>query len=115
VPLRENGAAAGAAMAGVDRRSLEAGLERHGALRETPRRAVAAVRYRPDRPRLRARLCRFPLSRLRLAQGLSEARCLPRKNADAAFGQGFGAAARITLGLAHACEVAIWEVAMSLK
>ena len=30
-----------------------------------------------DRAGLRARLCRFPLCRLRLAQGLSEARCLP--------------------------------------
>ena len=38
---------------------------------------AAAARHRADRPRLRARLCRFPLCRLRLAQGLSEARRVP--------------------------------------
>ena len=62
VPLRENGAAAGVAVAGVVRRSLEPGLDRHGALRKAGGRAVAPARHRADRARLRARLCRFPLS-----------------------------------------------------
>src|SRR5467141_4362158 len=97
VPLRENGAAGAAALAGVGRRSLESRVERHGAFREADRDAVAAPRHRADRADLRARLCRFPLCRLWLAQGLSEARCLPRKNALPALGQGLGAAA----GLEH--------------
>ena len=42
VPLREDGAAAGPALAGVGRRPLEPGLERHGAVREPAGRAVAA-------------------------------------------------------------------------
>ena len=46
-----------------------------------------------DRTHLRARLCRFPLCRLRLAQGLSETRRLPRKDADPAVGQDLGATA----------------------
>ena len=57
--------------------------------------AVAAARHRADRARLRARLCRFPLCRLRLAQGLSEARCLPREDAEAALGQDLAAAGRL--------------------
>ena len=61
---------AGAAMAGMVRRPLEPGVDRHGAVREQARHAVAAVRHRADRPRLRARLCRLPLCRLRLAQGV---------------------------------------------
>ncbi len=52
----------------------------------------AAARHRADRAGLRARLCRFPLCRLRLAQGLSEARCLPPEDAGAAVDQGVGAA-----------------------
>src|ERR1700737_5440953 len=79
VPLRENGAAGAAAMAGVGRRSLESRMERHGAFREAGRYSVAAAGYRADRAGLRARLCRFSLCRLRLAQSLSEARCIPRK------------------------------------
>ena len=47
-------------------------------------------------PGLRARLCRLPLRRLRLAQGLSETRRLPRENAGAAVGQDLGAAAGVT-------------------
>ncbi len=42
VPLREHGAAGAAALAGLGRRSLEPGLERHGAFREAGRDAVAA-------------------------------------------------------------------------
>ena len=79
VPLRENGAAGAAAMAGVGRRPLEPRLERHGAVREAGGHAVAAARYLADRAGLRARLCRFPLCRLRLAQGLSETRRLPSR------------------------------------
>ena len=48
--------------------------------------------HRADRPRLRARLCRFPLRRLRLAQGLSEARRVPPEDAGAAVGEDLGAA-----------------------
>src|SRR6476659_5338224 len=96
VPLRENGAAAGAALAGVGRRSLEPRMERDGALRTAGGHAVAAARHRADRADLRARLCRFPLCRLRLAQGLSEARCLPRKNAYPALGPDLAAAAGVT-------------------
>ncbi|GAA0002031.1 glutathione S-transferase family protein [Bradyrhizobium diazoefficiens] len=47
-------------------------------------------------PRLRARLCRFPLRRLRLAQGLSEARRLPPEDAGAAFREDLGAASGVT-------------------
>ena len=54
------------------------------------------ARHLADRPRLRARLCRFPLRRLRLAQGLSEARCLPPEDAGAALGKDLGAAAGVT-------------------
>src|SRR5882724_2515983 len=96
VPLRESGAAAGAAMAGVVRRPLEPGLEGHGAFREAGGDAgTAAARHRTNRPCLRARLCRFPFRRLRLAQGLSKARCVPPKDAGAAVGKDFGAAAGI--------------------
>src|ERR1035437_11091366 len=80
VPLREDGAAGAAAMAGLGRRSLESCMERHGALREAGGHAVASARYLADWAGLRARLCRFPLSRLRLAQGLSESRRLSRKD-----------------------------------
>src|SRR5258706_8108726 len=79
------------------RRSLESGMERHGAFREAARDAIAAFGHRADRADLRARLCRFPLCRLRLAQGLSEARRLSRKNAHPALGQGLAAVA----GLDH--------------
>ena len=66
------------------------------ALFERRRRdAGAAARHRADRPRLRARLRRFPLSRLRLAQGLSEARGLSRNHDEAAVDQGYRAAAGI--------------------
>ena len=41
VPLREDGAAGGAALAGLVRRSLEQGLDRHGALRAAGRRMLA--------------------------------------------------------------------------
>src|SRR6202035_4680631 len=93
VPLREDGAPGTVALAGLGRRPLEPRLERHGALRETGGHAGAAARYLPDRAHLRARLCRFPFCRLRLAQGLSEARCLPRENAGAAFRENLAAAA----------------------
>ena len=36
-----------------------------------------SARHRADRAGLRARLCRFPLCRLRLAQGLSQSRRVP--------------------------------------
>src|SRR6266550_3413115 len=88
-------------MAGMVRRSLEPGVEGHGALREAGGYAVAAVRYRADRPYLRARLRRFPLRRLRLAQSLSETRYLPRKDAGAAFGEGLAAAAGLIAGSCH--------------
>ena len=65
--------------------------------------AVAAVRHRADRPRLRARLCRFPLCRLRLAQGLSEARRLPSEDAGAAVGENLGPAAGVTTMETAAC------------
>ena len=42
----QHGAAAGLAVAGMVRRSLEPGLDRHGAFRQAGRRAVAAVRHR---------------------------------------------------------------------
>ena len=51
------------------------------------------ARHLADRACLRARLCRFPLCRLRLAQGLSEARRLPSEDAGAAVGENLGAAA----------------------
>src|SRR6185437_2539090 len=95
VPLRADGAAAGAAMAGLVRRSLEPGLARHGAVREASRHIGAATRHRPDRAGLRARLCRFPLCRLRLAQGLPEARRLPSEDAGTALGQGLATAGGI--------------------
>src|SRR5213079_3251585 len=57
---------------GMVRRSLEPGLEGHGALRPAGGDAVAPARHLADRAYLRARLCRFPLCRLRLAQVLSE-------------------------------------------
>src|SRR4051812_44618411 len=96
VPLRESGAAAGAAMAGVGRRPLEPGLEGHGAFREAGGDAgTGAARHRANRPCLRARLCRFPFRRLRLAQGLSKTRCVPPEDAGAAVGEDFGAAAGI--------------------
>ena len=41
VPLRGHGAAGAAAVEGVVRRSLEPGVDRHGAVREQARRAVA--------------------------------------------------------------------------
>src|SRR6266446_1418099 len=56
VPLRENGTAGAAAVAGVGRRSLESRVEWHGAFREADRDAVAAPRHRADRADLRARL-----------------------------------------------------------
>ena len=55
-----------------------------------------AVQHRADRPCLRARLCRFPLCRLRLAQGLSEARRVPSEDAGAAVGENLGTAAGVT-------------------
>ena len=94
VPLREDGATAGPAMAGVVGRPLEPGLDRHGALREHARRLERPVRHLADRPRLRARLCRLPLRRLRLAQGLSEARRLPPEDAGAALREDLGARPR---------------------
>src|SRR5712672_3518391 len=50
---------------------------------------------------MRARLRRFPLRRLRLAQSLSEARCLPRKDAGAVFGENLAAAAGLIAGSCH--------------
>src|SRR5439155_18663950 len=96
VPLRRHGAARAVALAGMVRRPLEAGMGRHGAVREQARGAVRAVQHRADWPCLRARLCRFPLCRLRLAQGLSEARRLPSEDAGAAVGENLGAAAGVT-------------------
>ena len=61
-----------------------------------PDMLARAARHRADRPCLRARLCRFPLCRLRLAQGLSEARRLPPENAGAAVGEDLGAAAGVS-------------------
>src|SRR6195952_5198780 len=95
VPLREDHATPGITLAGMVRRSLEPGLERHGAFRKAAGYAGAAIRHFADRAGLRARLCRFPLPGLRLAQGLSEARCIPRKDADAAFDQDLSAAAGV--------------------
>ena len=80
---------------GLGRRSLEPGLEWHGAFREPSGDAVAAIRHLADRARLRARLCRFPLCRLRLAEGLSETQRLPSEDAGAALGQDLGAARRL--------------------
>src|SRR5260370_40903657 len=88
-------------MAGMVRRSLEPGVEGHGAFREAAGNAGAAVRYRADRPYMRARLRRFPLRRLRLAQSLSEARCPPRKDARAAVGENLGPAPRLIAGRCH--------------
>src|SRR5215208_3256057 len=96
VPLRSHGAAGAAAVAGVVRRSLEPGVGRHGALREQARNIVRAVQHRADRPYLRARLCGFPLRRLRLAQGLSEARRVPSEDAGAAVGENLGPPAGVT-------------------
>ena len=63
---------------------------------ESPRRrAERPVRHRADRACLRARLCRFPLCRLRLAQGLSKTRRVPSEDAGAAVGEGLGAAAGV--------------------
>src|SRR5882724_2191376 len=112
VPLRADGAAAGAAMAGVVRRSLESGMERHGALREAGGHAVAPARYLADRARLRARLCRFPLCRLRLAQGLSQARCVPRENTGAAVGQGIAAAAGVKQEASMTLKFSIGDLAI---
>src|SRR5258706_5377069 len=80
-------------------------MDRHGAFRAAGGHAVAAAGYCADRSHLRARLCRFPFCRLRLAQGLPKARRLPRKNAHPALGQNLGAPA----GLGRR------KLAMSLK
>src|SRR6185295_6613538 len=96
VPLRGHGATGAAAVEGVVRRSLESCLDRYGAVREQARRVVRAVQYYADRPCLRARLCRFPLCRLRLAQGLSEARRFPSEDAGTAVGENLGTAAGVT-------------------
>ena len=88
---------AGAAMAGLVRRPLEPGLDRHGAIsRSSPTCCRGRSTSSQIGARLRARLCRFPLCRLRLAQGLSEARCLPSEDAGAAVGEDLGAAAGVT-------------------
>ena len=58
--------------------------------------AVAPARHFADRACLRARLCRFPFCRLRLAQGLSEARRLPSEDAGAALREDLAAAAGVT-------------------
>src|SRR3984893_2291181 len=93
-------------MAGVVRRSLEPGMDRHGAFREAGGYAVAPARHLADRAGLRARLCRFPFCRLRMAQGLSEARRLPRKDAGPALGKNLGAAARVNReGSCHGSQV----------
>src|SRR3979411_1206644 len=65
--VRPEGLRGGAAVERLAQGPLEQGLGRHGAVREQVRRAVGSVQHRPDRPRLRARLCRFPLCRLRAA------------------------------------------------
>jgi len=84
-----------AAVAGVVRRSLEPGVERHGAVEKQ-----ADMLSRPLDISQIALVCvlgyAVPVFRLRLAQGLSEARCVPRKNADAALGQDLAAAAGVT-------------------
>jgi glutathione S-transferase len=54
-------------------------------------------RHRADRPGLRARLRRFPVCRLRLAQGLSKTGGVPRKDVGAAVGENLGAAAGVTI------------------
>ena len=61
--------------------------------------------HRADRARLRARLCRLPLRRLRLAQGLSEARCVQQEDAGAAVGEDLGAAGGVIIGGGHEPEV----------
>ena len=66
----------------------------------TGRRTCCRVpRHRADRARLRARLCRFPLRRLRLAQSLSQSRCVPREDAEPTFGQDFRTAASLRFGI----------------
>src|SRR5712664_1782225 len=97
-------------MAGMVRRSLEPGVEGHGAFREAAGNAGAAVRYRADRPYMRARLRRFPLRRLRLAQSLSEARCLPRKDAGAVFGENLAAAAGLIAGSCHESQAYVGDL-----
>ena len=67
VPLRAHGAAEGTALAGLVRRSLEPGLERHGAFREPSGHAGAAVRHLADR---RSSACSaMPISALPIAAG----------------------------------------------
>src|SRR3954447_6206745 len=97
LPLRENGTTRAEALAGMDRRSLGPGLERHGAVRQGYRHAGAAAGYRADRAGMRAWLRRLPVCGLRLAQGLSEPRCLPREDAEPAVDENFGAAAGLSV------------------
>ena len=67
------------------------------------------VQHRADRPCLRARLCRFPLCRLRLAQGLSEARRFPSEDAGAAVGENLGTAAGVTYESGRRRHVRGWQ------
>ena len=67
VPLREDGAAAGAAVAGLGRRPLEQGLERHGAVRE-PSRTYCRGRSTSCRSGLFA-CSAMPISALPIAAG----------------------------------------------
>src|SRR4029079_11797126 len=83
-------------MAGMVGRSLEPGVEGNGAFREAAGHAVAAARHLADRACLRAWVCRFALPPFGLAQGLSEAGCLPSENAGAAVGEGLGPARGVT-------------------
>ena len=85
VPLREDGAAGAAALAGLGRRSLEPGLERHGALREAGR---TCCRARSISRRSRSSACSaMPISALPIAAGARPIRSSTPSTEDAGRGR----------------------------